>query len=69
MLPFADLMPGVRRIGPNSLVNLPVTLQTTPWTGDHTWSAVVTLGLTAVCVALGFWRATRWEGLPEGLTF
>jgi ABC-2 type transport system permease protein len=60
-VPFADLIPGVRRVGPNSLVNLPVTLQTAPWTADHTWATVVTLGLTAACVAGGLWRAARWE--------
>jgi hypothetical protein len=60
-VPFADLIPGVRRVGPNSLINLPVALQTTPWSADHTWATLVTAGLAAACVAGGLWRANRWE--------
>src|SRR5262249_54513532 len=36
-VPFADLIPGVRHVGPNSFVNLPTTLQTTAWSTDNTW--------------------------------
>jgi ABC-2 type transport system permease protein len=60
-VPFADLIPGVRGIGPNALVNLPVALQTSAWTADHTWATLVTSGLTVAGVAGGLWRATRWE--------
>jgi ABC-type transport system involved in multi-copper enzyme maturation permease subunit len=61
VVPTADLIPGVRRVGPNSLINLPTTLQTTPWSTDNTWATVVTLGLALACVAGGLLRATRWE--------
>jgi ABC-type transport system involved in multi-copper enzyme maturation permease subunit len=61
VVPTADLIPGVRRVGPNSLVNLPTTLQTTAWSTDNTWATLVTIGLTLACVAAGLWRASRWE--------
>ena len=60
-VPFADLIPGLRGIGPNTLVNLPVILQTNAWTADHTWATLLTSALAAACVAGGLWRATRWE--------
>jgi ABC-2 type transport system permease protein len=61
VVPAADLIPGVRRVGPNAFTNLPVTLQTTGWSTDDTWAVVVTGVLTVGCVALGLWRSTRWE--------
>jgi ABC-type transport system involved in multi-copper enzyme maturation permease subunit len=60
-VPTADLIPGVRHIGPNSFMNLPTTLQTTAWSADNTWATVVTAGLTLACVAGGLVRARRWE--------
>ncbi|MEU8264256.1 hypothetical protein AB0C02_26975 [Micromonospora sp. NPDC048999] len=61
VVPFADLIPGVRHIGPNALIKLPTALQTTPWSSDDTWATLVTIGLTLACVAAGLWRATRWQ--------
>jgi ABC-2 type transport system permease protein len=61
VVPLTDLIPGVRRIGPNAFNALPVTLQTTAWTPSDTWSVIVTAGLAVACVALGFWRSRRWE--------
>jgi ABC-2 type transport system permease protein len=60
-VPFADLIPGVRHIGPNAFTALPVTLQTTAWNSNGSWATVVTLLLAAACVAGGFWAARRWE--------
>lgn len=61
VVPLADLIPGVRPIGPNAFTALPVTLQTAAWTAHDTWSLVVTTGLATVCVVAGFWLAHRWE--------
>lgn len=60
-VPFADLIPGVRHIGPNAFTALPTALQTAAWSTDDTWATVVTLALTMACVACGFWRSKRWE--------
>ncbi|WP_432990366.1 hypothetical protein [Dactylosporangium sp. CA-233914] len=60
-VPFANLIPGIRNIGPAAFVALPKQLQLTEWRTDDTWATVVTLLLAAVCVAGGLWRATRWE--------
>jgi hypothetical protein len=60
-VPFADLIPGFRHIGPNSFIKLPTTLQLTPWSTDNTWATLVTAGLTLACVAGGLVRANRWE--------
>ncbi len=60
-VPLADLIPGVRGVGPNAFVNLPSTLQYAPWSADATWATLVTLVLTMACVAGGCWRASRWE--------
>jgi ABC-2 type transport system permease protein len=61
VVPLADLIPGIRPIGPNAFTALPVTLQTTAWTAHDTWSTALTLGLATVCVLAGFVRAHRWE--------
>ena len=61
VVPLTDLIPGVRNLGPNVFTALPVSLQTTSWSTDDTWSTLVTAGLAAVCVAAGLWRARRWE--------
>jgi ABC-2 type transport system permease protein len=60
-VPFADLVPGVRHVGPNAFTNLPMLLQTTAWTTDDAWSTVVTLALTTACVIAGLLRARRWQ--------
>ena len=60
-VPFADLIPGVRHVGPNAFTALPAHLQLVGWSTDDTWATVVTLGIAAACVAGGLWRATRWE--------
>lgn len=60
-VPFANLIPGVRDIGPAAFIALPKQLQLAAWSTDDTWATVVTLLLAAVCVAVGLWRATRWE--------
>ncbi len=60
-VPFADLIPGVRHIGPNAFTSMPAALQTVPWSTDDTWATIVTLLLTAVCVIGGFWRSKHWE--------
>jgi hypothetical protein len=61
VVPLTDLIPGVRNLGPNAFTAVPVSLQTTSWSTDDTWSTLVTAGLAAVCVAAGLWRARRWE--------
>jgi ABC-2 type transport system permease protein len=61
VVPAADLIPGVRRVGPNAFTNLPSTLQTTGWSSNDTWAVVVTTLLAVGCVVLGLWRSTRWE--------
>ncbi len=60
-VPFANLIPGVRGIGPDAFTALPTRLQLAGWSTDDTWATVVTLGLTAACVAVGLYRSTRWE--------
>lgn len=60
-VPFANLVPGVRNVGPDAFTSLPVRLQLASWTANDTWSTVVTLGLIAACVAAGLYRSTRWE--------
>ena len=60
-VPFANLVPGVRDVGPDAFTALPQRLQLSPWTGDDTWSTVVVLGLIAACVAAGLYRSSRWE--------
>jgi ABC-2 type transport system permease protein len=60
-VPFADLIPGVRHVGPNAFTNLPAMLQTMTWRTDDTWSTVITGLLALACVAGGLWRARRWE--------
>lgn len=61
VVPFADLIPGVRHVGPNAFTALPVTLQTAAWNTTATWATVVTLALTVACVIGAFWRSKRWE--------
>lgn len=60
-VPFANLIPGVRGIGPDAFTALPGHLQLVAWSTDDTWSTVVTLGLIAACVAAGLYRSRRWE--------
>jgi ABC-2 type transport system permease protein len=60
-VPFADLIPGVRHVGPNAFTRLPAVLQTVAWRTDDTWSTVVTVALALGCVAGGLWQARRWE--------
>lgn len=60
-VPFANLVPGVRDVGPDAFTRLPERLQLAAWSANDTWSAVVTLGLAAACVAAGLYRSTRWE--------
>jgi ABC-2 type transport system permease protein len=61
VVPLTDLIPGVRHVGPNAFTSLPVTLQTSSWTGQDTWSTVITAALAAICVTIGYRRAHRWE--------
>jgi ABC-2 type transport system permease protein len=60
-VPFADLIPGVRPVGPNALTNLPTTLQTGAWTTNATWATVVTFGLCVAAVAGGLAQSRRWQ--------
>ncbi|MER7003235.1 hypothetical protein ABT297_09335 [Dactylosporangium sp. NPDC000555] len=60
-VPFANLIPGIRDIGPAAFIALPGHLQLAAWRTEDTWATVVTLLLAAVCVAGGLWRSTRWE--------
>ncbi|GGM03393.1 hypothetical protein ACFFX1_39330 [Dactylosporangium sucinum] len=60
-VPFANLIPGIRNIGPAAFIALPKQLQLTEWRTDDTRATVVTLLLAAACVAGGLWRASRWE--------
>jgi ABC-2 type transport system permease protein len=60
-VPFADLIPHVRHVGPNAFISLPAVLQTMAWRTDNTWSTVVTMALALACVAGGLWQARRWE--------
>lgn len=60
-VPFADLIPGLRHIGPNTFTALPTTLQTQAWGTNDTWATTVTLLLTAACMVGGFWRSKHWE--------
>lgn len=60
-VPFADLIPGARHIGPNAFTTIPAALQTVSWSTDDTWATIVTVLLTAACVVGGFWRSTHWE--------
>jgi len=60
-VPFADLIPGVRHVGPNTFAGLPTALQTMAWRTDDTWSVVVTGLLALAFVGAGLWRARRWE--------
>jgi hypothetical protein len=60
-VPFADLIPGVRHVGPNLFTKLPALLQMVAWSTDDTWSIVVTMALALACVAGGLWQARRWE--------
>jgi len=61
VVPSLDLIPGVRRVGPNSVINLPTALQTTAWSTDNTWATALMAALTLACVAGGLARAARWE--------
>jgi ABC-2 type transport system permease protein len=60
-VPFANLIPGVRAIGPAAFTALPTSLQTVAWSTDDTWATAVTMLLAAACVAGGLWQSTRWE--------
>jgi ABC-2 type transport system permease protein len=60
-VPFANLIPGVRDIGPDAFTALPARLQLAAWSTDDTWATLVTLGLIAACVTAGLYRSTRWE--------
>lgn len=61
VVPLLDFIPGVRRLSPNTVINLPATLQATSWNGSHTGAAVATTVLALACVVFGLWRSTRWE--------